>query len=80
MLSNKTLKNYLGALVSLISDAKLLGDLVVVSSDSTQLLLDLGLATGQVDVNHGKLVDARLSLLVRQLDGAFHAKGLENKA
>lgn len=68
---------YLDALVSLVSNAQLLGDLVVVGSDGGELLLDLSLVAGQVDVDHGQLIDAGDSLLVRLFDGALSAKGLK---
>lgn len=67
---------YLDALVSLVSNAQLLGDLIVVGSDGSELLLDLSLVAGQVDVDHGQLIDAGDSLLVRLFDGALSAKGL----
>lgn len=67
---------YLDALVSLVSNAQLLGDLVVVSGDGSELLLDLGLAARQVDVDDGELIDAGDRLLVRLLGGALSAKGL----
>lgn len=67
---------YLDTLVSLVSDAQLLSDLIVVSGDNSQLLLDLGLAAGQIDVDDGQLVDAGLRLFVGLLDDAFGAEGL----
>lgn len=70
---------YLDALESFVTHAQLLGDLVVVSSDGAQLLLDLGLAGGQVHVDDCQLIDAGLRLLEGKLDDALSAEGLETK-
>lgn len=68
--------SYLYALVSLISDTQLLSNLVIVCGDRCELLLDLSLAAREVHVDYCQLVDAGLSFLVRQFDGALGAKGL----
>lgn len=73
----KFINTNLDALVSLVSDAQLLSNLVIVSSDSCKLLLNLSLAAGQVDVDYGQLIDAGHRLLIRLLDGALGAKGLD---
>lgn len=70
------MKTNLDALVSLVSNAQLLGDLVIVSSDGGEFLLNLSLVAGQVDVDDGQLIDAGHRLLIRLLDGALGAKGL----
>lgn len=67
---------YLDALESLVTHTQLLGDLVVVSGNSAQLLLDLGLVGRQVHVDNGQLVDAGLRLLEGELDDALGTEGL----
>lgn len=67
---------HLNALVSFIGYSELLCDLVVVRGNNGELLLNLGLAAGQVDVDNSQLVDAGLRLLEGLLDDALGTQGL----
>lgn len=69
--------SYLNALVSFVSYAQLLGDLVVVSGNHSQLLLNLGLAAGQIDVDDCELVNTGLRLFEGLFNSALGAEGLE---
>lgn len=66
----------LHSLVSLVAHSQLLGHLLVVTSQGSQLLLDLRFRRGEVHVDGGQLVDAANSFLVCLLDGSLRTEGL----
>lgn len=67
----------LDALVSLVGNSQLLGDLVVISRDCSQLLLNLSFAARQVHVDDCQLIDAGLRFFVSLFYGAFTTKSLK---
>lgn len=73
---NEKKLRYLDALVTLIGDAQFLSDLIVISSDSGQLLFDLALNRSEINVDGGQFVDARDTLLILLFDGSLTTQGL----
>lgn len=73
---NEKKLRYLDALVTLIGDAQFLSDLIVISSDSGQLLFDLALNRSEINVDGGQFVDARDTFLILLFDGSLTTQGL----